>query len=108
MQSILREGRKYSVAMLMTTQVLGERLSKQGREAVEQAAQCFYFRQNEKNITAVAKYIDEAKRPRWKEILRNLRQGEFVFTGNGIIDSMAHDIQCVLKTQKITNFKNDF
>ena len=108
MQSILREGRKYSVAMLMTTQFLGERLSKQGREAVEQAAQCFYFRQNEKNITAVAKYIDEAKRPRWKEILRNLRQGEFVFTGNGIIDSMAHDIQCVLKTQNITNFKNDF
>lgn len=97
MYNMLREARKYSVAMLVATQFIGNMKNKDGRLALEHAAQKFYFVQNEKNINAVAKSIDESNYLQWKNSLRNLQVGEFIFVGNGMIDKKAYNLRCRLK-----------
>lgn len=96
MQSLLRESRKYSVAMLLATQFLGDMKNQNARLLLEQASQRFYFKQPDKKLTAIAKSIDEVNYQRWKQTIRELKVGEYVFAGNGVVDGKAYDLKCRL------------
>lgn len=97
MQNMLRESRKYAVAMLLATQFIGDITDKGARLALEQAAQRIYFNQAEKSITATAKCIDNVNYLRWKPILRELDKFEFVFVGNVLVDGKPQNLRCKLK-----------
>lgn len=91
----LRESRKYSVSMLLSTQFISKNNSDM-RELLEQTALRMYFKPSDSDITAVAKYIDNSNYREWLHILQNLKIGEFIFAGNGIVADEPRDLKVKL------------
>lgn len=96
---LLRESRKYSVSMLLSTQFISKNNSDM-RELLEQTALRMYFKPSDSNITAIAKAIDNAEYKEWLTILQSLKIGEFVFVGNGIVSDEPRDLKVKL-TRKL-------
>ena len=94
---MLRESRKYGVAMLMSTQFLGNLKDRESKLVLEQAAQRIFFRPPESNLLSIARSIDVENRRKWQVILRDLEAFEYVFAGNGIVDGKAYDLKCKLR-----------
>ncbi len=94
---MLRESRKYGVAMLLSTQFIGNLKDREAKLVLEQAAQRIFFRPPESNLMSIARSIDVENRRKWQVILRNLDIFEYVFAGNGIVDGKAYDLTCKLK-----------
>ena len=94
---MLRESRKYGIAMLLSTQFLGDLKDRESKLALEQAAQKIFFRPPESNLLSIARSIDVENRQKWQVILRDLEVFEYVFAGNGIVDGKAYDLKCKLR-----------
>ena len=95
----LRESRKYSVSMLLSTQFISKNNSDM-RELLEQTGLRMYFKPSDSDIIAVAKSIDNSNYREWLHVLQNLKIGEFVFVGNGIVGGEPRDLKVKL-TRKI-------
>lgn len=96
LHKMLRESRKYSVAMILSTQFVGGIKDRDVRLVIEQAAQKVYFRPPESSIPAIARNIDYETCFKWRQILNGLQTFEYVFSGNGIVDGKAYDLKCKL------------
>lgn len=94
---MLRESRKYGVAMLISTQFVGTLKDREVKLALEQAVQRIFFRPPESNISSIARSIDAENRQKWHGLLQGLGVFEYVFVGNGIVDGTAYDMKCKLK-----------
>ena len=94
---MLRESRKYGVAMLLSTQFLGNLKDRDTKLVLEQAAQRIFFRPPESNLASIARSIDIEHRRKWQVTLKNLGVFEYAFAGNGIVDGKAYDLKCKLK-----------
>lgn len=97
LHKMLRESRKYFVAMILSTQFVGGIKDRDIRLVIEQAAQKVYFRPPESSIPTIARSIDYESRFKWRQILNELQTFEYVFTGNGIVDGKAYDLKCKLR-----------
>lgn len=94
---MLRESRKYGVAMLLSTQFVGNLKDREVKLALEQAAQRVFFRPPESNLLSIARSIDAENRKKWQGILQGLGVFEYIFAGNGIVDGKAYDLKCKIK-----------
>lgn len=94
---MLRESRKYGVAMLLSTQFIGNLKDREAKLALEQAAQRVFFRPPESNLLLIARSIDAENRQKWQSVLQGLGVFEYIFVGNGIVDGKAYDLKCKLK-----------
>lgn len=73
LHKMLRESRKYSVAMVLSTQFVGEIKDRDVRLVIEQAAQRIYFRPPESSVPVIARNIDYETRFKWRQILNELK-----------------------------------
>lgn len=103
MSQMLRESRKYSVAMLLATQFISNR-NPDMRELLEQSAIRFYFKPSDKDLVSVAKAIDNINYRKWIPKLQSLQVGEFVFTGNALINNEARDVKVIIPEDKLPVF----
>ncbi|HIQ97996.1 MAG TPA: ATP-binding protein [Candidatus Limivivens merdigallinarum] len=78
---MLREGRKFSLSLLLATQTL-EVFPKEILAILNQTASQLYFRPNQNEITKIAKKIAPEDQKTWQQILGNLRVGESVAVGD--------------------------
>lgn len=80
MRTILREGRKFGISLLLATQTLSV-FDNATRAVINQAATCLYFRPEANDIKNVAKEIDPENMQRWMNVLKTLKRGEAVTVG---------------------------
>ena len=92
---MLREARKYSVSMLLSTQFISGSNSDM-RELLEQAALRFCFKPSDSEVRATAKTIDSVNDHVWAAELQNLKIGQYVFKGSGVVGDEPRDMKAVL------------
>lgn len=80
LSQILREGRKFHIALLLATQTL-ETLDKAEKAVVLQAATRLFFRPTPGEIPAILKLMNEEKAEIMKKMLLNLQPGECLASG---------------------------
>ncbi|MCI8532048.1 MAG: DUF87 domain-containing protein [Lachnospiraceae bacterium] len=80
LDQMLREGRKYHVAVMLATQTL-TMFDASERAIVQQAATQLYFRPSEKEIKSICRYIDANDPDGWVQEIQNLQIGECVALG---------------------------
>ena len=80
MRTILREGRKFGISLLLATQMLSV-FDNATRAVINQAATRLYFRPEANDIKNVAKEIDPENMQRWMNVLKTLKRGEAVTVG---------------------------
>lgn len=80
LRSVLREGRKFGIALLLATQTMSA-FNKATRSVINQAATRLYFRPEANEIRSVAKEIDPENIQRWMRVLQTLKRGEAVAVG---------------------------
>lgn len=78
---MLREGRKFSLNLLLATQTL-EVFSKEVLAILNQTAAQLYFRPSQNEIAKIARRIAPEDPLTWKQLLRNLRIGESLAVGD--------------------------
>lgn len=81
LSAMLREGRKFSLAVYMSSQFLGN-YSKEEIDTLMQAGNMLFFKPVPKERRLTAKYIDSKKWRQWEEILDDLNIGEAVLKGH--------------------------
>lgn len=96
MESMLREGRKYNLSLILSTQFIDNK-NRNMRELTEQAAMKIFFKPSDSALCSTAKMIDIENYKNWMPLLQNLKRGEFIFTGNGIVKGVPKDIKAKLK-----------
>lgn len=80
LDQMLREGRKYHVAVMLATQTLVS-FDTSVRAIVQQAATQLYFRPSEGEIKSVCRYIDANASDKWVPEIQSLQIGECVALG---------------------------
>jgi len=68
---MLRESRKYGVAILLSTQFVGNLKDREVKLALEQAAQRVFFRPPESNLLSIARSIDAENRKNGRASFRD-------------------------------------
>lgn len=87
---ILREGRKFGLILLLTTQTLNI-FSNAELSLIQQVATHLCFRPVENELTQVAKMIDPSKKEYWRNQLTGLKRGQCL--GVGSLDVNGNYIQ---------------
>lgn len=95
MDNLIREGRKYNLSLILSTQFTDKK-NYTMRELTEQAAMKIFFKPSDSALRSTAKIIDSEKFRDWIPLLQNLKRGEFIFTGNGIVNNNPRDIKAKL------------
>lgn len=80
MRTILQEGRKFGISLLLATQTLGV-FDRATRSIINQAATRLYFRPEANEIRSTAKEIDPENIQKWMHVLKTLKRGEAVAVG---------------------------
>ena len=80
LSSMLREGRKFGLAVYLSTQFLGD-YDRGAVNTLMQAANMVLFKPTEKDLKTIAQLIDPNQVKAWKGILDRLRVGEAVIKG---------------------------
>lgn len=87
LQTMLREGRRFGLNLLLTTQTL-DNFNREEQAILNQTAVHLYFRPAESEKLRCAKVIDLRRASEWKEQLGRLQRGECIAVGalevNGI------------------------
>lgn len=81
---MLREARKYHANLILATQSLAG-ISSEIQAAIHQTAVQLYFRPNQSELRKVAEMIDPQNQDRYLLLLKRLKVGESVVTGNATI-----------------------
>lgn len=71
--AILREGRKFGIQAILSTQYLSA-FSVDAQNALQQAATTFFFRPTAKDLGKISKLIDEENTADWRKILHRLER----------------------------------
>lgn len=79
--SMLREGRKYELQLLMSSQFINNYADEE-LETLLQAGHCLIFRPTARDQTFSAKIIDSQQVSVWRKILSGLKRGEAVLVGS--------------------------
>lgn len=87
---ILREGRKFGLTLLLTTQSLNT-FSNAELSMIKQAATHLCFRPVDNELTQIAKMIDPSKKEYWRSKLMGLKRGQCL--GVGSLDVNGNSIQ---------------
>lgn len=87
---ILREGRKFGLNLLLTTQSLSI-FSNAELSMLNQAATHLCFRPVDNELTQIAKMIDPSKKEHWRKQLMGLKRGQCL--GRGNLDINGNSIQ---------------
>lgn len=77
--SLLSEGRKFGVELILSTQVLAT--SKYLSKLMFQSGLILYFASAKNEISKVANLIGDKREEEWKYVLRRLRVGEYIADG---------------------------
>ena len=81
LKEILREGRKFGVQLLLTTQTTGD-FTGQDKAILSQTATHLYFKPSVYDIKKQAREIDGFSPEKWMKLLGNLRIGECIAVGS--------------------------
>ena len=81
LKEILREGRKFGVQLLLTTQTTGD-FTTQDKAILAQAATHLYFRPSAYDLKKQANEIERSKHEKWMNLLEKLKIGECIAVGN--------------------------
>lgn len=92
---MMREGRKYGLSMLLSTQFIGG-LDKKAVSTMLQAGNIFYFRPDMENLKNSAEKIDPEKRKNWMNNLKKLQIGQSVLSGTYTLNNNT-----ILQTEPI-------
>ena len=96
LSGILREGRKFSLSVYMSSQFLGD-YSQEEVDTLMQAGNILFFKPVPKERKQIAKYIDGQNYKSWDRILDNLKVGEAVLKGHFMINSNKTEVTCPIK-----------
>ena len=103
LSSMLREGRKFGLAVYLSTQFLGD-YDRGAVNTLMQAANMVLFRPTEKDLKRTAQLIDPNQPKAWQGILDRLRVGEVVLKGcyrlNGGSKEISRPIICKIEEVK--------
>lgn len=80
LSKILREGRKYHLALILATQTLSE-FERSEKVVLQQAATQIYFHQAMDDVKYIAKSLSEEEKEKIKNLLLNLNKGECLAVG---------------------------
>lgn len=94
---ILREGRKYKLDLLLSTQSLAV-FSSDTIAALNQAATRLYFRPSLSDVRKTAAEIDSQNQERWTLILKRLKVGEALSVGDFCINGRTVSKPIITKT----------
>ncbi len=100
--TLLSEGRKFGLNLLMATQLLLDSSFSAAQQRFTQAGVILYFKPLDNRVSSTARLIDPSAKSDWTIVLRTLKIGEFVATGSFLLDGNAVD--CPLK---VSNFLTD-
>lgn len=81
LSNILRQGRKFGMSLLLSTQFI-EEYSSEEVQTLLQANNKLIFKPTEKGLRAAAKIISETETAQWRELLSGLKVGEAVLKGS--------------------------
>lgn len=96
LSGMLREGRKFSLSVYMSSQFLGD-YSQEEVDTLMQAGNILFFKPVPKERKQIAKYIDGQNYKSWDRILDNLKVGEAVLKGHFMINSNKTEVTCPIK-----------
>lgn len=80
-EEFLREGRKFGVSIILSSQYVGEG-QKKYMPALKQPANQMFFRPVDSDVKALAELIDSEHVQEWRKILSGLQIGQAVLVGN--------------------------
>ena len=83
--SILREGRKYALSVVLSTQFIGH-FSKQELESLLQAGNIVIFKPSSNDMHFSAKMVANGNIKQWEKVLSNLEVGEALLRGHYMIN----------------------
>ena len=92
LSAMLREGRKFGLAVYLSSQFLAD-YDKEEMDTLMQAANKIIFRPTENDRAAVAELIAPDDRKIWKNILSRLQVGEAVLKGRYLIERNKKDVE---------------
>ena len=95
MDSMIREGRKYNLSLILSTQ-FADKKNQNMCELLNQSGMKIFFKPTESALYSTAKMIDTETYKKWVPLLQDLKRGEFIFTGNGIVNNNPKDIKAKL------------
>lgn len=87
LRTMLREGRKFGVSLILATQTL-DVFSKEQLSIINQAATRLYFRPVASDLARCAKQLENSDAGKWKQRLSDLERGECIAVGAFDIDGM--------------------
>lgn len=97
---MLREGRKFSLAVYMSSQFFGN-YSKEEIEVLMQAGNILFFKPVPKERKQIARYIESQNYRNWEQIIDGLKVGEAVLKGNYRLNDkqseLAVPVKCVVE-----------
>ena len=96
LSGMLREGRKFLLAVYMSSQFLGN-YSQEEVDTLMQAGNMLFFKPVPKERKQIAKYIDSQNYKNWEKILDNLKVGEAVLKGHFMINNNKTEVTCPVK-----------
>lgn len=101
LSQILREGRKFHLALILATQTL-ESFNKSERAVIQQTATQLFFRPATSEINSVLKWIGAEKSPEMRKLLANLDIGECIAVGKFDVGGikMERPIKVTFRTDK--------
>lgn len=101
--AMLREGRKFSLAVYMSSQFLGN-YSSEEIDTLMQAGNMLFFKPVPKERRLIAKYIDSKNWRQWEVILDDLNIGEAVLKGHFIVGQnqrvLTNPIKCSISLER--------
>ncbi len=92
LSAMLREGRKFGLAVYLSSQFLAD-YDKEEMDTLMQAANKIIFRPTENDRAAVAELIAPDDRKIWKNILSRLQVGEAVLKGRYLIERNKKEVE---------------
>lgn len=99
---MMREGRKYGLGLMLSTQFMETTKDRDKKETLMQAANILFFKPTLGATRSMARLIDVENVEEWREILEHLQVGECVLKGCFFIGKMnkIHDTPIVVNIVK--------
>lgn len=95
----LREGRKYKVSVVLSSQFLSD-FDDNTQSALLQCGTSIYFHPDDKHQKSTAKLLSQDY-AEWEKILRNLNRGYAVLKGTYFIDDYSYMIDDIIKVKVV-------
>lgn len=107
--AMLREGRKYGLAVWLASQFLGN-YDKEAVDTLFQVGQKIFFRPTENDERNIADFINPNASGIWRKLLRELEVGEAILKGKYFINDGEKEIEtpivCKIEAEGMTTLEN--